>query len=360
MTTAGRAGGDQRARPRGRPADLDRVLEGQRDGCREIGSELYARLLDRILERVHDPGPVRDLLAPHAADSFGSALALRFLGAVHRVVLEGRAPELGSHYPSVGGTPGPGLEDAFEATVAEHVAELAVRIADGVQTNEVGRSASLLGALLEVASLGLPLRVFEAGASAGLNLRWDYYRYEAGGTAFGDPASPVRFVDSWTSSAPRLDQPCLVVERRGCDRSPIDATTEDGRLTLRSYVWPDLVERFTRLDAAIEVARRVPAPVDAADAPGWVAERLARPAPGTSTVVMHSIVQQYLGREARQAMIDAIVAAGAAASPDAPLAWVRMEPGHDGAEVRCTIWPAGEERLLAISGYHGPPIRWVG
>lgn len=341
-------------------AELERALVGQRDGCRETGSGLYARLLDRTLAEVDRPGPFRDILEPHSGDRFGSALALRFLGAVHRLVLEGRAPELAAHYPSAGGTPGAALEDVFVATVAEHADELAVRIDDGVQTNEVGRSASLLGALLDVAATGLPLRMFEVGASAGLNLRWDHYHYSAGGSAFGDPASPVRFIDPWVARRPRLDVACTVIERRGCDRSPVDATTPDGRLTLMSYVWPDLVDRFGRLDAAIEVARRVPAVVDAADAPEWVADRLARPQPGTATVVMHSIVQQYLAPERRRALFDAVAAAGDAATTEAPVAWVRMEPGQDGAEVRSTRWPGGKERLLAISGYHGPPVRWTG
>ena len=114
------------------------------------------------------------------------------------------------------------------------------------------------------------------------------------------------------------------------------------------------------MDGAIEVARRVPATVDRADGPGWLPERLHEPAAGRTTVVMHSIVLQYVTAEGRRALLDAITAAGGRATPDAPLAWVRMEPGRDGAEVRLTVWPGGRERLVAISGYHGPPIRWLG
>ncbi len=346
------------------PADFTELLRVQRDACRQIGSDLYARLIGHAITRVDRPGPIRDLLAPHAQDSFGSALALRFLGAVHRIVLEGRAPELAAHYPSVGGTPGPAAEAAFEAVVAAHLPELAERIHDGVQTNEVGRSAALVGAFLEVAAGaggggGMPLRVFEVGASAGLNLRWDHYRYEAGGRGVGDPSSPVRFVEPWVGRRPRLDRTCTVAERRGCDLSPIDATTPEGRLTLRAFVWPDLVDRLRRLDAAIEVARRVPATVDRADVSTWLPERLAAPAPGTATVVVHSIVVQYLPDEARRTLRETVTAAGEAATPEAPVAWLRMEPGRDGAEVRLAGWPGGADRLLAVSAYHGPPVRWL-
>jgi hypothetical protein len=37
-----------------------------------------------------------------------------------------------------------------------------------------------------------------------------------------------------------------------------------------------------------------------------------------------------------------------------------MEPAGDKAELRLTMWPGGEEELLATSGFHGRPIRWLG
>ena len=46
------------------------------------------------------------------------------------------------------------------------------------QTNEVGRSAELIGGLLLFdREFGLPVRLFEIGTSAGLNLRAEHYRY---------------------------------------------------------------------------------------------------------------------------------------------------------------------------------------
>jgi len=343
----------------GAPAGLVALLEFQQQACRAIGSVVYDRVLQRSIDRVGRAGPIRDLLAPHRDDPFGSALALRYLGSVHRLVLEGRAPELAGHYPSVGGTPGVDLEECFEAVVGAHLKDLRVLIEAGVQTNEVGRSATLLGGLLDAAGDGLPLRVLELGASAGLNLRWDHYRYEAGAATFGPPDSPVRFVGPWVDHVPPLDVTVEVVERRGCDPAPIDATTPAGRLTQRSFVWPDLVERLARLDAAIEVARTVPVAVDRADGVPWVAERLADPVEGAATVVVHSIVLQYMTADQRADLMRTMVAAGARATPTAPLVWLRLEPGREGAELRSTRWPGGAERLLAISAYHGPPVRWL-
>ena len=57
------------------------------------------------------------------------------------------------------------------------------------QTNEVGRSAALLGGLLVLVDrFQLPVRLFEIGCSAGLNLRADHYRYRhPGGESSGTP-----------------------------------------------------------------------------------------------------------------------------------------------------------------------------
>jgi hypothetical protein len=140
----------------------------------------------------------------------------------------------------------------------------------------------------------LPLRVLEIGSSAGLNLRWDRYRYDGGadGTGFGPVNSPVRLTGGYHAPAPRLDVLAMVAERRGCDASPLDATAREDQLTLKSFVWPEQADRLARLDAALQVAERVPAPVDRADAGEWVEAQLAddSAAAGTATVVFHSIV----------------------------------------------------------------------
>ena len=45
----------------------------------------------------------------------------------------------------------------------------------------------------------------------------------------------------------------------------------------------------------------------------------------------------------------------------APLAWLRMEGTRlDDAELRLTLWPGGEDRLLAHVHWHGAWVRWSG
>jgi len=295
------------------------------------------------------------------------ALILRFLGGVHRIVLEGRAPALAACYPSAGGHFDPAqpgdIGDRFLTTIADHRDELVASLARPVQTNEVGRcSALLLGFLAVARDTGLPLRVLEVGASAGLNLRWDHYRYEGGehGSAWGESSSPLRFRGAYIEPLPDLDVPAVVAERAGCDRSPIDATTDDGALTLRSYIWPDQLDRFVALDAALQLAPSVPVPLARADAGEWVEAQLASSRPGTATVVYHSVVWQYLPQETRRRVQHALERAGAVSTADDPVAWLRMEPGQDlgkSAEVTLTQWPGGHQRVVARAGYHGRPVR---
>src|SRR2546423_10495676 len=117
------------------------------------------------------------------------------MAAVHRVVLDESLPELAHYYPSTGG-----VGDAhatwpvFRQALIDHRDAIRGLVAGGCQTNEVGRSAALLGGFLEVAHrTSLPLRILEIGASAGLNLRWDRYRYESAGGGGGGPGARVEF-----------------------------------------------------------------------------------------------------------------------------------------------------------------------
>jgi hypothetical protein len=278
------------------------------------------------------------------------------------LVLRGMAPELAPFYRSVGGTHGSdGAWEPFRKLLQSHSGVLIEEVTRPVQTNEVGRAGALVGGFLTVAErFALPLRVLELGASAGLNLRWDHFHYEARGERWGPPESPVRLCDFATPPIPPFAVQAEVTERRGCDRNPLDPTSEEDRLTLLSFVWCDQVWRIRRLRAAFEVAAQVPALVDEANAPDWLEGKLVEDAAGSATVVFHSIFMQYLEERDRQRTVEALRVAGAAASDGSPLAWLRMEPAGDHAEVRLTMWPGGEDRAIANSGYHGAPVQWLG
>lgn len=343
-------------------------LRWQADWCARLGSPLYAAILEAAADDVRRGGAAWKLLAGREREAARSFLALRLTGAVHRLVLMGRLPELAALYPSAGGEAD--VERAprkFIEALAGHPEEVAAHLDRPVQTNEVGRCAGLVGGFMVVADeTRLPLAVLEVGASAGLNLRFDRYRYSSGGRSWGDLESPVRFEDVFESATPPLDAPLTVAERRGCDASPLDPRSSEDRLTLMSYVWPDQSARFGLLEAALEVAARDEVEVERAGAAAWAERALAVRRPGVATVLYHSIVVQYLSPEEGEALHAAIVAAGTRATSDAPFAWLFLEPGGDKTDVRLTLWPLdrfspGEEaRLLARAGYHSSPVEWLG
>src|SRR5947207_2281021 len=118
-------------------------------------------------------------------------------------------------------------------------------------------------------------------------------------------------------------------------------------ITLRGFVWPDQLERFEALTAALELACSRHLEVERADAGAWCEHRLEARVSGVATVLYHSLVLQYLSDETRERMLAAIERAGEAATDESPLAWLRMELGGDEAAVRLTRWRGGDEQLIA-------------
>ena len=88
------------------------------------------------------------VLGGHERDSGPSALALRLLGSVHRLVLERRAGALAAFYPSVGGSwETTGAWTAFRELVEAQPDTVCEWLDRAPQTNEVGRATALFGGL---------------------------------------------------------------------------------------------------------------------------------------------------------------------------------------------------------------------
>jgi hypothetical protein len=344
------------------------VLKLQASVCAAMGSPFSARLLERAAGAVEaGDAATRALFTPWAAASretlLADAVALRWLGAVHDLALSGEDEALSRAWPAPNR---PGNEDAaWDAAQGAMVAQAPRFVAfmgHEPQTNEVRRSAGLLGGFLEAAhATGLPLRTFELGASAGLNQLWDRYRYALGPeAAWGEATSPVVLDTDWRGPLPRLEAPIEVVARAACDRAPVDLTQAGARRRLRAYVWADQFDRLQRLDAAVAVALEAGARVEAIDALAFTRERV-RPQAGALSVIYHSVFWQYLPAATRDDLQAAIADLGASATGRAPLAWLRMEPRPPDMatmEIRLTLWPGGEDRRLARGHPHGAWVDW--
>lgn len=340
---------------------LEQRLRLQAEQCSAFGSPLTGALLHGAADDLAAGGVVRELLKAHEDDPSGSVPSLRLAGSLHRLVLERKAPELALHYPSVGGTAAvTEVWPAAERACRAHLAELRELLTRPVQTNEVGRSAALYGALMLIDG---PVRLLEIGSSAGLNLRCDAFAYELGEEVLGDPDSPVRLVQPWQGHLPTGSPEILV--RKGCDPSPVDVMTPDGRTTLTSYVWADQLERLGRLRAAMSVAERIPAEVERAGALDFLTRELAELPEGTTTVVWHSLVWQYVDPAERKAVEELLSRAGASATATARLARVSLEPTRIGGgpwtfQVYVQLWPGGRRAHVADALGHGPPVTWLG
>jgi hypothetical protein len=344
------------------------VLNWQAKGCRGMEAPFSAALLERAALALPASPALQVAFAPFAELGqralFEQAVALRWLAALHDLALERPSGDLAAAYPGPGrpGDAGAAWPHVLHAMTTE-AARFAAFMEHEPQTNEVRRSAVLLGGFLTIAQeTGLPLRLIELGASAGLNQLWDQRRYRLGRTAAWGPADARLTLETdWRGSAPPLAA-ARVHSRAACDRKPIALSDPAQRRRLTAYVWADQADRLARLQAAIEETLAAGIGVQACDAVVF-AKRRARPEPGVATVVFHSVFLQYMPVASQQALATILADAGAKAEPDAPFAWLRMEPAADSLasmELRLTLWPDGRERLLATAHPHGAWVEWIG
>lgn len=323
-----------------------------------MGSPFYAALITEATRDFQRGGIVARLLAGERARS--SRLGVRLMAPLHNLALSGAEPALAAAFPSCGGDGDAERAWSAAARAIEAHFERVGRLFDAVpQTNEPARSMPLLAALLHVvAHCAKPVRLYEIGASAALNSRLDAFSYEGDGWRWGDPSSPLLLRNRTRANAPRnLDAFLAIEERRACDLHPLDLERPKDVRFLQSYVWADQLERFDRLRDAIAAARRIPMAIDRADAREWLASEVAL-RDGYLTVVMQSALFEHLPQDVRTTIVDRIQRLGFAATHAGPFAWVRMEAAASAYETRATIWPDGDDALLATSDGHAQGIAW--
>ena len=334
----------------------------QAANCQQLGSPFTAHLCRRLAVILDDRTALGRAVVGWPLDPVAAALALRLCGALNMAVRAGRAPVLARLYPPVSDT-GPAFDAALRATIAELGGELVGLLESAPQTNEVARSGLLLGGLLTIAAeIGLPLALNEIGASAGLNLHPDCYAYDLGqGRRWGPGNAPLTIPCDWRGAHPPLDTRLEIASRAGSDLAAIDPADGQACERLLAYIWPDQRARLERTAAALAHAAAHMVALERADAADWAEARLAEPPrAGVARVLMHSIAWQYFARATQDRIAAALVATGAAATRDTPLAWLRFEPDgiRGSAAILLTLWPGGETRALGRGDYHGRYAEW--
>ncbi|MEJ6393813.1 DUF2332 family protein [Gymnodinialimonas sp. 2305UL16-5] len=339
---------------------LRAAFERQGKVTDQLGSPFMARLMPLFGARLDDSTEVgaRCLAWEGDVSAAGQSVPLRLAGALHALVLDGTDSGLIAAYP-----PNNVSDDALWQAILRALSRHEERILQWLdrppQTNEVRRAGAVIpGIWWGLGQTGnMPVTLSELGASAGLNLAMDHFALSIGRGLHGAIESPVRLAPDWTGPIP-TPQPINVTDRAGVDLTPPNPHDPQDQLRLLSYIWPDQQDRMTRTRAAIDLAETRP---DAGDAAPWLANRLDAAWEGLH-VVYTTIAAQYFPKATKDSIAESLNAAGASASPQAPLLHLAMEADDDqpGAGLTATLW-AGDapvQRLLARVSFHGVWIEW--
>jgi hypothetical protein len=296
--------------------------------------------------------------------------------SVHWLVLHDREAPLARHYPNLhlGAVPQSDPVTEFRAFCRERHDELAELLATRrTQTNEIGRTALFVPAFGLLERDRGPLAHVDVGASAGLNLLTPSYdlHYEPGGVLTAGSDVVIRCGTRGEPPIPAR-HPTIAVAV-GLDAAPVDVSDAAQALWLEACVWPDQVERFDRLAAAIATANRVGVDVRAGDAADGVVALVAEVADVAHPVVTTSWVLNYLSSEHRARFVAALDAAGAARDvswvyaenpalcPELPGVPERERSADEPTAVVLVRWRDGRRTAthLADAHPHGRWLHWV-
>jgi hypothetical protein len=203
--------------------------------------------------------------------------------------------------------------------------------------------------------------LIELGSSAGLNLVWDRYRYRYANGDWGPAEAALELAGEERGLVPR---PLLAlrphVRRRiGIERDPIDVTSEEDALLLKSFVWADQHARLDRLDRAIEALRRDPPELVGGDFVQLLRDVLTSTDGDGLTLVFQTASLGYGPPDARKRVSATLSDAGRSRR----LAYVSSGRPLDRSDhyygLWVTVWPGGEARVVANAGFHGQWLEWL-
>jgi len=341
--------------------DVREAFRNQAIFCERSGTPVTAAVVRGIAAALDRSTETGQRVLDWQGDPRGSgdSVPLRLAGGFHALARRGADERLSRLYA--------GNLDDSDAVIADVLrrfdAELAPWLDSPPQTNETGRAAPIMAALLLLAEeYGLPFELIELGASAGLNQNLDRFGYRLGQTPAGDPDSALQLAPAWEGGSPP-EAVVRVVSRCAIDQSPVPVADPVQRERLMAYCWADQHERVQRLEAALALAAAHPPVVRQADAADFVEAVLAEPqAEGVCRVIFHTIFWTYVPADKQARVRAALARAGEQATRERPLAWARYELNGQGgvAELHLTEWPSGSDRHLATGHPHGSRIVWHG
>ena len=303
-------------------------------------SPRYAELCRRFAD---DPNVAAIVETPPRWDA-----PLRLLSGLHYLVLSGAAEW-----------------DSISDALVTHRDFLGRFVGEqAVQTNEVQRCWMLLPCFLEAARRtgAGTFDVIELGASAGLNLGWDSYRYRYADGDWGPAGAQLELAGEERRPVPAelLALTPRIRSRVGIELNPIDITTDRGVSLLKSFVWPDQTWRLEQLDRAIAALRNEPPELVQGDLADLLPGLLDSRRDDALTVVWQTAVLGYLPEDRNQLVRAALANSGATG----PLAFVEATAPDNGDHtyygLNLQLWPDGQSVHVAYADVHGSWIDWLG
>ncbi len=331
--------------------------------CTAANAPITASVVAGILAALDagQSGALLDRVRGWHGAPLADALPLRVAGGIHALHLSGAEPALAPVYAGKAED----VATVIAAALARHEAALMPWLDGPPQTNEAGRSANFIAAMLWLAEQGLPphFDCLEIGSSAGINLMLARYRYDLAGVGVGPEDAAMHFAPEWHGSPPPA-RSITIRSTRGCDVAPVDFADPAQALRLRAYVWPEHHVRFERMDAAVALATAAPPDIVHASAADFIEAELARPQEaGTTRVLMHSIVWQYVPEDQQARVTAAMEGAATRATADRALAWIALESNRNTHvhELVVRHWPGGDASVLLGTAHpHGAWLSWTG
>lgn len=343
------------------------AFANQHDYCIANSAPITGRIVQAVANLIDDSSEFGRRILNWEGAPLADALPLRTAAGFHALYRSGTDPNLA---PLYGGdiTALENAENILAETLARYEDRLLPWLDGPPQTNEVGRSANFIAAMLYLAQKGAPPRfdMFEIGSSAGINLMLGQYHYNLAGIEVGPASSKMRIAPEWRGNPPPKARDFRIIATRGCDISPVNLTDPEQAARLAAYIWPEHEKRFENLQHAIGIAQANPPALEQGVADQWVTRQLERRQDENSTrILVHSIVWQYLGQTAQDEITARMEAAGKRASSERQLAWAAVEANRETLrhELILRHWDGGDNQgepvKLGYAHAHGAWVEWI-
>jgi hypothetical protein len=295
------------------------------------------RLTAALFEAIAADDELVEHLAALPPDRLPALLAS---AAVAFLVRRDRPVPLAGYFPEPGGSQPEfdnGFFPAFRAFCGTHLEDI-IEVCRGrrYQMNEVARCTQIaLGIAAASDGSADPVALVDLGTGAGLGLQLDRYRYRIGTGTYGPAAAGLSLACEVRGPIipPPAEMP-RIAARVGVDLDPVSLEDPAARAWLQACTPPE-ASALSRLSAAVNIARRHPAPVIAGDVLDVLPDVLGSIPGQQRVIVVDAYMAVFLPADRRARLAGILAHAGRGR----PVTWLSLDPlvplgplGHDSVQ----------------------------